>query len=107
MADIPEDDHEARLELRLTWELAESEPVMFADQMLLQTQGDYVVLTLGLAVAPALSGKDDPRFEEVSNRGTVSVKVLARAALTVKTAAKFAEAFRVHTERVARASDEE
>ena len=106
MTDTPAEDGNDRLELRLTWELAESQVVTFADQMLLQQQGDFVVLTLGQAIVPALVGPDDPRFREVSERGIMSVRILARVAMTAGTAAKFGRAFQDLAERLKEVPDE-
>jgi hypothetical protein len=79
--------------LRMSWEPAEREMILFADQMLVQAQGDIVLITIGQTVHPAISGPDDPRADVLAERGTVDVRPIARVALSHSAAARFAKAF--------------
>ncbi len=84
--------------LAINWAAAESLPVMFADQVLLQSQGGVVVMSVAQTVLPAVMGPDDPRIEQMKRLGSVEVRPLIRVAMTQATAARVAEAFRALAE---------
>jgi hypothetical protein len=79
--------------LRVSWEPAEHETILFADQMLIQAQGDIVLVTVGQTVHPAITGPDDPRADALAERGTVEIRPITRFALSHSAAARFAKAF--------------
>ena len=81
------------LELRLSWAQAEDMPILLANQLLLQSVGDVVLMTVGQVAHPALTGPDDPRGSELVARGEVTVRPIIRVALTSRSAAEFAEVF--------------
>ena len=67
-------------------------PILLANQLLLQSAGDVVLMTVGQVAHPALTGPDDPRGNELAQRGEVPVRPVIRVALTPKSAAEFAKA---------------
>ena len=73
-------------------------PILLANQLLLQSAGDVVLMTVGQVAHPALTGPDDPRGNELAQRGEVPVRPVIRVALTPKSAAEFAKAFAILAE---------
>ena len=75
-------------------------PILMADQLLLQSIGGVVLMTVGQIAFPALFGADDPRGRELEERGELPIRPLIRVALTAKSAADFVKAFAEFGERL-------
>lgn len=81
-----------KFELRVHWQDTDL-TVLLADQVLLQWQGDYLVLSLGQTQLPTITSFDDPRRAALVDAGVVNCKVLARFALPAKSARETVRAF--------------
>ena len=90
----------ASVEFRLSWASAEDMPILMADQLLLQSTGGVILMTVGQVAFPAVLGADDPRGRELEKRGELPIRPLIRVALTAKSAADFVKAFAEFAERL-------
>ena len=81
------------VELRLSWANAEDMPILMADQLLLQSTGDVVLMTVGQVAFPAVTSATDPRGIALEKHGEVPIRAIIRVALTPKSAADFVKAF--------------
>lgn len=91
-------DENEPLTLPLVWVDPEEVDILFVNQVLLQRQGDEVILTFGQQTPPALLGSEQERRERASQISYVPIRTVARFGLPLSR-------FREFKELISRASD--
>ena len=103
------DEHEGR-QVPLVWENLDSVPVLLANQFIIQHFQDEFIITVGQTVPPAILGDENARAAQLQEITKVSVKPLARIALTrarLTELVQVLEAEREIYDRIQQARDEE
>ena len=67
--------------LQLRWKGLESQPIVFADHLVVSARGDYFLLSVGQVADPQLLPDDTEGAEELRARGTVEINPVARIAV--------------------------
>jgi hypothetical protein len=91
-----EERSNGEIELRVLWRGVEDSPILYANQFVLQTDQDEVILTLGQLVQPILIGDQEERLAQARELSHVSVKIIGRFSMTRERAGDFLNALRDH-----------
>ena len=83
---------EAAITLPVVYVGAEDEPILFANQFVIQHEKNEFVLTVGQLQPPILLGSPEERKEQAKKLTYVPIKVVARFGLTRQRLAELIEA---------------
>jgi hypothetical protein len=94
---------EGSVQIPLAWVGAEDVSIEFANQIIIQHQGDEFVLTIGQMVGPALIGENARDIAEKIDY--VPIRVLARLGLTEGRMREFVNAMQANLDNFERKRD--
>lgn len=80
---------EDQIEIPIAWVGADEVPIEFANQIIVQHQGDEFVVTVGQMVGPAIVGEVSP--EDIAKIDYIPVRVLARLGITEQRLREFVQ----------------
>lgn len=78
---------------------AEDEPILFANQFVIQHEKNEFVLTVGQLQPPILLGSPEERKEQAKKLTYVPIKVVARFGLTRQRLAELIEALQINLQK--------
>jgi hypothetical protein len=79
---VAEQDAGEPFALRLLWRGLDEHPIEFANQFVIQSEQDEIILTIGQFQPPILLGEPHERIDQARQLGYVPINVVARYAFT-------------------------
>jgi hypothetical protein len=82
--------------LRTLWRGVEDQPLLFANQFVIQTQQDAIILTVGQFQGPILLGNVEDQIAQARQLGHIPITVVARLAFTRERLGELSDALQEH-----------
>lgn len=84
------------VELRVLWRGAEDSPILFANQFVVQTQQDAIILTVGQLQGPILLGELEDQIAQARQLSYIPVTVVARLGMTRERVQELSDTLQEH-----------